>query len=376
MPTSYEITHFIAHIADPGSGQLTLSDLPTPIGAGSNFPHDFFRKYLTFPIGNANSRLATFRDRTQAVVGKAMASLAADPDPDRFVAVSRDIATHMNKVLAGRRSAGPIQISPGDLMVARFLVVNGTGDGAVPHLALMKIHPTKTVLRHAETDQGQRIVKVYESGESVPAPAEDALQKIAIVAPAPLPEPLPHDVLVLDQQIGHKDVATFFFDEFLETDLARDPDTDAAFVLDTIKSKLSQAPRMVSPPLSAGERLQVVARAESVLIEQPVVVLEDLVHKSVEVLAHRPVEARKKIEDALTDRFSKVSKTAQRLRSDQVVSVSPQKVKDLSETRTFTFDHGVTLRGPSDRLAQMMTIGRDADNRTLVTITTNRFDIG
>ena len=375
MPESYRITHFIAHIADPGSGQLTLSDLPTPIGAGSNFPHDFFLKYLTFPIGKANSRLATFRDRTKAVVGRAVASLVPDPDPASFVAVSREIAIHMNGVLQRRSSAGPIKISPGDLMVARFLRENGTGEDALAHLALMKIHPTKTVLRHAETDQGQRIVKVYESGESVPAPAEDALQKIAIVAPAPLPEPLPHDVLILDQQIGHKDVATFFFDEFLETDLARDPDSDAVFVLDTIKGKLSQASRMVSPPLSAGERLQVVAKTESVLLEKPVIVLEELVDESVEVLAERPVEARKKIKDALIDRFNKVPRTAQRLRPDQVVSVTPQKVAELSRTRTFKLDHDVILSGPSDRLAEMMTIRHDADNKTLITITTHRFYI-
>jgi hypothetical protein len=373
----FRITHFIAHIVDHQSGRFELSDLETPIGPDSDFPHQFFQEYIAYSYQHPSRRLATFRDRSTAVVARALAEL--ESGARTFVDVSCDIATHLYDVMLAKKEeyAGPIEIAPGDVMIARFQLereVEARGGQAPGYLAVMKIHPTEAVLRHLELRDGKRQVVIYESDEGVPAPADDALQKIALAAPVGWLEPQPHDVVILDHQLGFKEVAAFFFSDFLETDLARDPNRDAVFVLETIKDKLSRRPNVVTPPLTAAERIGIVANTVSTLTATPKIKLKDLVDGAVELPERKP-QQREKVRKMLVERFAKVPKVAQRLRADQDVTVAVEKVEKLSDTQVYLLDHEVKISGPAEHLDRMLELSEDEDGNTVVTITTRRFDI-
>lgn len=372
----YRVTHFIAHIVDHTTQRFELSDLETPIGPGSGFPYEFFQSYIAHPFENPeHRRLATFRDRSTGVVARAMADLTADPGS--FVAVSRTIARHLYDVMDAKEYTGPIRIAPGDVMVARFQIereIAELGANAPGYLAVMKIHPTDTVIRHAEDQAGKRRVVFEETDEGVPAPTDDALQKIALVAPKTRDEPQPHDVVILDHQLAYKDVAAFFFSDFLESDLERDPTQDAGFVLGTIKKKLSRKPNVVTPPLTAEERIEIVSDSIAAMTATPKARLDDLIERSVK-LPQRPQKDREKVRKMLVERFAKVPKTDQRLRSNQMVTVSPQAVAVLSEFRTYVLDYGVEIRGEARYLDTMLRFTRGANGQTVITITTQRFDV-
>ena len=363
------ITKFIAHIVDHETGDFVLSDLETPIDDGGDFPSSFFEDYLRAALADENRRLACFKDPRSGRVVTAFdawrGGLAS------FVDASREIALHLYDVMTSSRYAE--RIKRGDVMVTLFQErkegAADSGRDSPTYMAILKITPSDAILRHVETVEGKRRV-VFQRDERIPAPTEKKeIQKIALLCDRRRPDPEPFDLAILDHNIRRKNVANFFYDDFLGTTLNRDAEDDTGFILQVAKAVVANR----DLGLTAPQQKTVVGQVEDVLGHREEVSPNALAE---EVSLEIPDESLARVQEALVHRFETHPQESRRIQPMQVVRTSPEFARNASASRTYSLDRNVKISGPGDALDQMMDIqGPDSQGNYVISLKTRRFQI-
>lgn len=362
------ITRFIAHIVDPQTSRIRLSDLETPIGDGSGFPHEFFHRYIQLAVRDPNRRLACIAQPT-AVVPKTVTDLLNNQLG--FVEASRSIAKHLDKVIAGADSRYRDFIKVGDVMVALFEDESTNRSGRPAYVAVLKVNPSETVTRHAEIRNGKRLV-VFESDDRVPEPAEDKVQKIALLSPQRIRTPEPHDVVILDYNLALRAVANFFYDDFLGTTLNRDADELTGDLLRSLPRLLQQTEKQI--PLGVPEKLEILDRAHTALEERKYVTPAEFVGAALDQIA--PADVIREIGESYAKKFDRDKRPHRQIKPNQKVRVNRARVAQ-AQKRTYQLDQGVQVSGTIAALDQLVEIDdhSDAQGRTVLTIRSQVFTI-
>jgi len=374
-----KITRFIAHALERGS--LVMSQLETPIGPKSGFPHEFFATYLRFALNADGRRLARYRTPGGGKVAAAFARLRKDPAA--FVEASCAIASHLESVVAESRYQDLIK--PGDVMVAEFRMVDESGipvvhdgDGEAPtYLAILKVKPSDAVLRHVEMEQGKRRV-VFATDDRIPAPNEEQeIQKIAVLSDRRLTTPEEHDLVILDHNLKKTLVARFFHGDFLEASLNRDAEEDAERFVRRIRDGVAKRRQELDPPLTASEVVAIADRAETVLRVRERVSAKEVVAEAVPEFPDRDPGTLDIFRDELAESIGRHARPEESLEPSEIVRIDQDRVRQVAEKRIYLLDHGVKITGDSEALAELVEIANqpDPEGRTVLTIRTRTFQL-
>jgi nucleoid associated protein NdpA len=373
--TNLRITSFIVHIIDHTTGSLKLSGLKTPVGPP--FPHDFFKQYILLALADPLSRRACFRAGTGVVSG-AFAALRADPA--RFVDESKAIANHLYGVMD--KSPYKNQIKAGDIMVALFQEAAEEGQeeeqpeslNSPEYLAILKIDPSDAVIRRVVPVNGQQQVIFETRDDRVPTAEENKIQKIALIGERQ-PEPEPHDLVILDNNIKQVGVAQFFYDEFLESSLNREPGETTQKILGKVKRVASKKADLVKPPLAPLERLRIIDRTAAFLRKGVPVTPSEVAEKAVS-LPGRPKADVEAIRSAILEDLTSRGRQEDRIPAQQAVQVSRAAVAAQTETIKYVLDGGIQITGAAEEIRQRVQISPpNAAGEMTVTITTQTLEI-
>jgi len=370
-----QFTHFIVHVVDHKTHRLELSTREAPIGAPGQFPHDFFRDYVVQALSHPGHRLARFRDRKKGKVSSAFASLGQNGG--QFVPVSRMIAQHLCDVMNLSRYKD--WIKAGDIMVATFRDTAGKHQGdEMEYLAILKIDPSEAIIRHVREspDGKERWVEFEESDERIPELSEAEIQKIAVVSATRLNEPQEHDLTILDNNLKMQtEVAHFFYDSFLEAELARSATVTTRVILDQTKRFVSQRADVIQPPLSPQEAGDIVAETAAELEKGVSVSVPTLVGKVVRLQASRTPEDTQKVRDGLAAQLTRKPPKALRLPPEQQVAVDGQTAKSKAKKLTYVLDRNVKIQGDLADVRAMVEVQRLASGEVKITIKSKTFTI-
>lgn len=370
-----QFTHFIVHVVDHQTHRLELSTREAPIGAPGQFPHDFFRDYVLQALSHSGHRLASFRDRKNGKVSAAFASL--EDDGSQFVPMSRTIAQHLYDVMNESRYKD--WIKAGDIMVATFrdTARRDQGDDA-EYLAILKIDPSEAIIRHVREspDGKERWVEFEEVDERIPELSEAEIQKIAVVSATRLTEPEEHDLTILDNNLKKQsEVAHFFYDTFLEAELARSAPATTKVILDYTKRFVSQKADVIKPSLSPQEAGDIVAETAAELGRSVSVSVNALVAKVVRLKPPRTPEDTQKVRDGLAAQLTNKPPKAQRLPLVQPVAVDGQTATSKAKKLTYVLDKNVKVYGDSDDVRAMVDVQGLASGEVKITIRSKTFTI-
>jgi hypothetical protein len=375
-----EIVRFVAHLVDPQTGGLKLSNAETPVGPGSAFPHAFFKRHILHALGAEGRRLAAYQSPGSGTVESAFA-LFRNGGLD-FVQASERIARHLEDRIA--KSPYRENIEPGDLMVAHFREAAAAGDGGSPgesardFLAILKIKPSDAVIRRQETKGGKTWVE-FETDERIPSAREGGerkLQKVALLSERREAEPEPFDLVVLDYQLNRKGVAQFFYRDFLESELSRDPSETTQQLIDELARVIRQSEKLVTPPLSPPEKLAVLAGGLRVLASRDRVSPRAVAEEAL-ALPGRPAEQRAALQQQVLARLEAPSRPDRKVLPEEEVPIVNGLARRRGEKRSYRLDDGVVLTGDAQALDQMVAIaGPDAQDRYTLTIRTRVFNLG
>lgn len=370
------LTRFIAHVVDHGRSQIRLSDLETPIDPDSQFPHEFFKRYIVNAFEDPDRRYAFLpAPRSSTLVSGAYERIKADPNT--FVDGSKQIASHLYDVT--RQSRYRKAIKPGDIMVAlcEWSPPSHNGDSKRNScLVILKIDPSEAILREVRELGGKQQV-LFKSEDRVPAPSEKEpkkVQKIAVIAEQQELSPWPHDLLIVDHNLREKAVAQFFYSDFLDAALVRDPDADTKLLRDIARSVIAANADRVHPPLSGNEKASVSTRVESYL-EAHDQTSPRLLASQIE-LPNRSTQDTRLLREALLEDLKSLPKETRRLQPEERVTINPRYAARINRRRTYHLDRDVTISGDRDDLEAILEIADqlDAQGRTVITIRTTRFD--
>jgi 37-kD nucleoid-associated bacterial protein len=362
------ITRFIVHVVNHQTGSLDLSDLDTPTGPASQFPEDFFKNYVLYALRNDLRRRARFREPAGKVKTAFNRLLAGGQD---FIAASKDIASHLYGVMSASRYKA--QIKPGDIMVALFEEVGKDGAAPVTYMAILKIDPSDAVIREVVNEKGRQRVLFQKRDDRIPDVEENKIQKIAVVSPERQTEPEPHDLVILDNNIKRVGVANFFFDDFLETALSRNPKEVTEALIDGVKLFVSRRPDVVRPALVPTERLSIVDRATALLQRTEPIALDDFTRQVVEA-AGRPEAQAREVRTALLQDLQNLP--LEKLQPQEVVAVDAEEATRKGKTLTFLLDGGVRISGPAAAVRDLVSVGPpDAAGIYTITIETQILEI-
>lgn len=371
-----KLTRFIAHIVDHGRSKIQLSDLETPIGPGSQFPHDFFKRYIINAFEDPDRRYASLPTlRTGGLVGKVYERMRADPNV--FVDGSKKIATHLYDVTS--RSRYRKAIKPGDIMVAlcEWSPKPHEDSGAKKScLAILKIDPSEAILREVRKSNGKQQV-LFKSEDRVPEASEKEpkkVQKIAVIAEQQEALPWPHDMLIVDHNLREKAVAQFFYSDFLDAALIRDPDADTKLLRDVARSLITLYGDKSDPPLSGREKASISTRIEAYLETHNETSPSQLANQI--ELPDRPERDTHRLRAAMLENLQSLPKEDRRLLPEERVAISPVYAARIDRKRTYYLDRNITISGNREDLEAILEISGDldAEGRTVITIRTTRFD--
>lgn len=360
------ITSFIAHIVDHRSGSLKLSGLETPVGEG--FPHDFFKQYILRALSDPLRRRACFRPGSGVVSGAAAALRAGSRS---FVEASQAIASRLYTVMGESRYNRLIK--PGDIMVALFRDA-AEGNAGPEYMAILKIDPSDAIIRRAVQVDGKQQV-IFETREDrIPAVEENKIQKIALLGERQ-PDPEPHDLVILDNNIKQVGVAHFFYDDFLESWLNPNPVEVTQLIMREVKRFVSKRPDVVSPPLAARERVSIVDGTAALLRRGVPVDLQTVAQHAVRNL-DRSRSDKQAIRGGLVDHLSSRGRPEERIAPQQVVPVSPATVDAETATLTYVVDGGIQITGAADQMQERVQISPpDAAGIMTITIRTQLLEV-
>jgi hypothetical protein len=349
-----QITNFIGHVVNHQTGSLELSDSETPLDEASRFPHDFFQSYILYALHNDLRRRASFRSPA-GVVKTAFDDLLAARQS--FVESSRVIADHLYKVMSASRYKA--QIKAGDIMVALFKESGEGGADSPAYMAILKIDPSDAIIREVVQVNGGRQVRFQRRDDRIPEVEENKIQKIAVLSPRPQVEPEPHDLVILDNNIKRVGVAHFFFDEFLQTKLSRNPKELTEALLDGVKLFVS-----TKPSLLPEERLSIVNRAASLLQQGKPISLDAF------TLAVAEPEA---VRAALLEELQSVQD--ERLGPAEIIMPDADEALRQSKTLIFILDGGVRITGPVAQVRDLVKISPPTAGVHTITIKTQTLEI-
>lgn len=357
-----EITRFIVHVVNHDTEQLDLSDQVTPIGKDSGFPHEFFKDYIRSTLEDENRRIATFSKPGAGSVDKEFRAIVENPN--NFIPASRAIAEHLYKVMSESRYKRLIH--PGDIMLALYRRAS-EADGR-SRLAIMKIDPSSVITREVIEEKGHRRV-IFDESDSIPDPSENRIQKIALISPVQDPDPEPHEVVVLDNNLREKKVAHFFYHSFLESRLILTATQLTRILIDGLNRFLSRKADVVDPPLSGGEKLTLHERGADCLARNNQISPADFVDEVVE-LPDRPQEDVEALRKALLAQYQQPTQARYKLAPQRKVAIAQPVLVRKQERLTITMDGGVKLTGPTDSVRRVLTTRQklDAAGRTVATI--------
>lgn len=361
------IARFIVHIVDHKTLELALSGLETPIDAASHFPHEFFNQYIKQALASPQRRNARFR-APGGTVSLAFSALTASPQS--FVGESQRIARHLYQVMRDSRYAALIK--PGDLMVALCQDAAQAGEDGPRYLAILKIDPSDAVLRRVDQVGGQQRVSFETREDRVPEAQENKIQKIAVVGPRQ-PTPEPFDLVILDNNIAELNVAHFFYDDFLECWLNRDPAEVTEFLLREVKSFVSRPPVAVAPSLPPDVGRSIVERSAAVLEKGTPVILDDFAEQVSRVSSLTAPEAEA-VHAALVAHLTSRGRPEERIASAESVAIDAVAAAAGSKTATYVLDGGIKIRGDAVQMNERVKISpRNAAGKVKITITTQIF---
>ena len=360
--TAIEIFRFIVHVIDPGTGELQPAGLDTPIGAGSAFPHDLFQKYILSTLRDEQRRHALFKEPPGTV---ASAYAAIRTSPHEFVPRTEAIAQHLHAVMEESRYAEWIRA--GDVMVALFRAPSDE-EGTPPFMAIMKIDPSLVSIRRVVEVGGVRQV-VFERGARIPEFAKGQVHKIALLAPERQPQPMPYDLILLDNDLRGTKVAQFFYRGFLESTLTRSAADGTRLVIGGIKAFISDP----ALPLEPGERKALFDRARDAM-DVPVLSIPDLADRAT---ADLPEPKRLEIRDQIVAHYRREAlPDEEKIQPDETLPLSQPQVQKMLGTTTLVLDGGVTIRGKTAAFKSIVEqeSTRDKQGRAKLTIKSKRLE--
>lgn len=357
-----EILNFIAHGIDHNAPQPDLSDLETPLTGG--FPHAFFEKYILLALEDENRRRACFRGPGGTVITEFRSLQAGKTN---FVDASREIARRLHTTMSGSKNLS--WIKAGDLMVALFR--DRKAKGGRSYLALLKVDLSDAVIRRVEMIGTQRQVVFEQSQGRVPQPGEGKLHKVALVSDQREKKPEPFDLVILDYDIRKEQVARFFYDQFLESDLNRNATEVTRVMLGELKHAVSQGPDTVKPPLRAVERVEIIDRAEQFAQQSAETSTAELVQKA--IVNVQPAERRLNVRDHLIASLTRRVK----IEPAETVALDSQEAQKAARRLTYVLDYQVKIIGEEADVKRIVEIDPEPDDagRTVLRIATQRFDI-
>jgi hypothetical protein len=360
------ITRFIVHIVDHKTQTLALSGLETPVGASSGFPHPFFQHYILQALASPLRRRACFLP-SGGVVSSAFSALMASPQS--FVDTSQLIASRLYDVM--RQSSYSALIKPGDLMLA--LCQDAAKADGPAYLAILKLDPSDAVMRRV-VQVGDKQQVIFETRDGrVPEAEENKIQKIAVIGQR-VPEPEPFDLILLDNNINEVKVARFFYGDFLQCSLNRDPGEVTQFLFREVKRLVSRSPNVVTPSLAPDERRSIVDTAAARLVRGGPVVLDDFA-RQVSQVPGRSAPQVEAMRAALVERLSR-GRPEERISPSETVSVDRAAAEAQSKIITYVLDGGIQIRGDAAQIKQRVTISpRDAAGNVTITIVTGSFEV-
>jgi len=368
-----KIVRFIDHIINHETRQLEPSQLDTPIGPESKFPHELFAGYILKALQSDGRRHSRFREPPGKVIS-AVRSLRHGGD---FVQISTDIAQHLYTTM--NTSAYSASINPGDLMVALFSDGDDTSLQPAEYLALLKLDPSNDVIREVKIEDGKRRVVFVRKSTRIPEPGEKGIQKIALID-GERREDRPYDAVLLDKEIRRKAVAKFFHDAFLESDLVRSASDGPRLLLKPLKDFLADQANIVDPPLQPGEKLEILANARRIVTTQTEVPFSEFLDKSLTLPARpgrpaRPPEHTRTIRAGAIAAFDTPLPPEERIKPTDTVAIHAGAAARLTSRVTYVLDKGVKIEGDQQAMDDLLEIDENLDKqgRTKITIRTKTF---
>ena len=369
--TDLRIVRFIAHSVDHQAQTPALSTLETPIGATSGFPHELFRQYILQALApvNPQRRRAHFRP-PGGVVCSAMQALAAGSQS--FVDESRRIAGRLHDVM--RDSRYKARIKAGDLMLALCQDVAQVGDDGPSFLAILKLDLSDVVIRKVNQVNGQRQVTFETRSGRVPEVEENKVQKIAVIGPGLAPSELP-EVVLLDNNLAEVKIAHFFYDDFLECTLDRDPGETTQFLLREVKRFVSYPPPALAASITPEVKREIVARSAARLVVGTRVGLDDFAHE-VSRVSNLPAPAMEAVQTALTEHLATHGRPEERISREVRVVIDPTEAAKRTRTVTWVLDGGIEIHGDAAEMdARVKVSPPNAAGKVTITITTQNLEI-
>jgi hypothetical protein len=212
------------------------------------------------------------RFRSESVVLQAYQQMLASQrrheqvEATDFLSASQTIATRLFDVMRQSPQNGsrprPGAITPGDLLVGLF---QGIAPQPVPEpwLFLIKVDLESALQRQIQsygTDGVQTILTVRDG--LIPRLSTEKVQKFALIRFAD--DPSTYDVLMTDPQGGKAEIAKFFAEDFLQTEVFRTADEQAELLLTRTYDWVSTYEEALAPQ----ERGAVLESVRTLLVER------------------------------------------------------------------------------------------------------------
>jgi hypothetical protein len=348
---------FVIHVLDNRLPAVQCSQALTPL---PDTLRASLHRYLLALLKPQFRRKRHGRFRPESVVLQAYQQMLASQhrhgqvETSDFIAASQAIATRLFDVMRQSPQNGshphPGTITPGDLLLGLF---HGTTPQPVlePWLFLIKVDLESALQRQIQpygTDGVQTILTARDG--LIPKLSTEKVQKFALIRFAD--DPSTYDVLMTDPQGGKAEIAKFFAEDFLQTEVFRTADEQVELLFTRTYDWVSAHEEALSPQ----ERGAVLESVRTLLVERTAqaepVAPRDLV-ASLPLIEPRPQEAvaelRQSFEMTLTAPNHGVDSIP--INRELRIQTVPRVAQRMQVT--YELDFGVRLSGEQEAIERL-----------------------
>jgi hypothetical protein len=348
---------FVIHVLNNRLPAVQCSRALTPL---PDTLHTSLHRYLLALLKPQFRRKRYGRFRRESVVLQAYQNMLASlrrhgqVEASDFLAASQAIATRLFDVMRQSPQNGPRphpgSITPGDLLVGLF---QGIAPQPVPEpwLFLIKVDLESALQRQIQpygTDGVQTILTARDG--LMPRLSTEKVQKFALIRFAD--DPSTYDVLMTDPQGGKSEIAKFFAEDFLQTEVFRTADEQVELLFARTYDWVSAHEETLSPQ----ERGAVLESVRTLLVERAThaepVAPRDLV-ASLPLTEPRPQETVAELRQSFEMTLTAPHNGADSIPSNRELRM--QTVPRVAQRTqvTYELDFGVRLSGEQEAIERL-----------------------